>query len=556
MSTSESTLSSKLASLCQAQNSQRQYSLTQDTVLNEDDENLAVLDMRYNGFDIPTSMPSCTAITTSTTTLASTAVTCMSTITSSTVSMSNPHVSLLTQLSDADTSFDTADELEISEKSQKKRKRSESAHQFSLKASIEAVMAPLTAEILQSNRNLIASNNALSLKIDDHLRSYSVLTNDVTAVKQKVNDIEQQMREIDFQSIEKKLIDHDRDMIKLRSDLDNQTNALRYIYILIRNIPETEEDKLHDHVKTVISHVAPSVKKWFNPIRLGPKSSKGDRPIRVKMAAMEDRDLVIKNRGKAYGLKLLEKQPVITDWISDNDQNNHNILWKIGNSLRQKEGHWIHIPCTTPRVLLYKHKKFKDNKSVSPFRYTMDDYRKGRKLDRVPDFIYDQSQHLELANGDIVFASEKQWLSNHYSEAEFLVNGEKFDSVEKYIGIDRARRAGDKVAEKDILKMKTGLDIMRRMNAIRFPDGSTALLEDTYRAMHKAQHAKFLLPELKNKLLSTKGRIYEGTADLRFGIGISLKYNFPGIMNRSWWPDEAQNLAGKSLMEIREAVKT
>jgi len=186
----------------------------------------------------------------------------------------------------------------------------------------------------------------------------------------------------------------------------------------------------------------------------------------------------------------------------------------------------------------------------------MDDYRKGRKLDRVPDFIYDQSQHLELANGDIVFASEKQWLSNHYSEAEFLVNGEKFDSVEKYIGIDRARRAGDKVAEKDILKMKTGLDIMRRMNAIRFPDGSTALLEDTYRAMHKAQHAKFLLPELKNKLLSTKGRIYEGTADLRFGIGISLKYNFPGIMNRSWWPDEAQNLAGKSLMEIREAVKT
>ena len=86
-------------------------------MLNEDDENLAVLDMRYNGFDIPTSMPSCTAITTSTTTLASTAVTCMSTITSSTVSMSNPHVSLLTRISDPDTSFDTADELEISEKS-------------------------------------------------------------------------------------------------------------------------------------------------------------------------------------------------------------------------------------------------------------------------------------------------------------------------------------------------------------------------------------------------------------------------------------------------------
>ena len=77
-----------------------------------------------------------------------------------------------------------------------------------------------------------------------------------------------------FSFREKKLIDHDRDMIKLRSDLDNQTNALRYIYILIRNIPETEEDKLHDHVKTVISHVAPSVNKWFNPIRLGPKSSK------------------------------------------------------------------------------------------------------------------------------------------------------------------------------------------------------------------------------------------------------------------------------------------
>jgi predicted NAD-dependent protein-ADP-ribosyltransferase YbiA (DUF1768 family) len=461
------------------------------------------------------------------------------------------------QLSDMETSIDTADELEsVSDRSKKKRKRSGSSiSNFTLKSSIEAVMAPLTEQLLQSNRNLIDSNNALSKKIDDHLQSYSVLTDDVASVKNRVSDIEQQMREIDFDSIEKKLIDHDRDMIKLRNDLDSQTNALRYIYILIRNIPETDEDNLHKHVKTVVSHVAPSVKNWSNPMRLGPKSSKGSRPIRVKMASIEDRDLVIKNRGKAYGIKILEFHPVITDWISDSDQNNHNTLWKIGNNLRQKEGHWIHIPCSTPRVLLYKHSKFKDNKSVTPFRYTMDDYRKGRKLDRVPDYIYDQSQHLELANGDIVFASEKQWLSNHYSEAEFLVNGEKFDSVEKYIGIDRARRAGDKAAEKDICKMKKGLDIMRRMNAIRFPDGSTALLEDTYRAMHKAQSAKFLVPELKGKLLATKGRIYEGTADLRFGIGISLKYNFPGIMNRSWWPDEAQNLAGKSLMEIREAMQ-
>ncbi len=104
-------------------------------------------------------------------------------------------------------------------------------------------------------------------------------------------------------------------MIKLRNDLDSQTNALRYIYILIRNIPETDEDNLHKHVKTVVSHVAPSVKNWSNPMRLGPKSSKGSRPIRVKMASIEDRDLVIKNRGKAYGIKILEFHPVITDWI-------------------------------------------------------------------------------------------------------------------------------------------------------------------------------------------------------------------------------------------------
>ena len=175
----------------------------------------------------------------------------------------------------------------------------------------------------------------------------------------------------------------------------------------------------------------------------------------------------------------------------------------------------------------------------------MDDYHKGRKIEHIPDYVYDQRNHLELENGDVVFASDKQWLSNHYSEVEFSVEGETFTSVEQYIGIDRARRAKDTRAENEIKQMKTGLEIMRRMNTI------PATLEQTYNAMHKAQMSKFSTPELKSKLLSIKGQIFEGTADLRFGMGISLKYNFPGMLHRSWWPTDAQNLAGRSIMDIR-----
>ena len=188
---------------------------------------------------------------------------------------------------------------------------------------------------------------------------------------------------------------------------------------------------------------------------------------------------------------------------------------------------------------------FIDVKKVSPYKFTMDDYHKGRKIEHIPDYVYDQRNHLELENGDVVFASDKQWLSNHYSEVEFSVEGETFTSVEQYIGIDRARRAKDTRAENEIKQMKTGLEIMRRMNT------KPATLEQTYNAMHKAQMSKFSTPELKSKLLSIKGQIFEGTADLRFGMGISLKYNFPGMLHRSLWPTDVQNLAGRSIMDIR-----
>lgn len=426
----------------------------------------------------------------------------------------------------------------------------------SISASIQAAMGPLMEQLISSNRDIVDSNKkildsniALTSRIDEHLTAYSKLSEEFNTYKDKVTTLESQIQKYDFAKIEqqqKTLQDHDMEIKKLRNDVERQNNALRYNYILIRNVPEKNDNNpgaLHNYVSEVLSHVAPSV-QWKGQTRLGPKSDK-DRPIKVKMCTSEDRDLVIKGRKKSYDIKILEKTPVITDWISDKEQQNHNILWKIGNALRENGDHWIHIPCSTPRVLLYKHSKFKDDKKVSPYKFTMDDYHKGRKIEHIPDYVYDQRNHLELENGDVVFASDKQWLSNHYSEVEFSVEGETFTSVEQYIGIDRARRAKDTRAENEIKQMKTGLEIMRRMNTI------PATLEQTYNAMHKAQMSKFSTPELKSKLLSIKGQIFEGTADLRFGMGISLKYNFPGMLHRSWWPTDAQNLAGRSIMDIR-----
>jgi hypothetical protein len=164
---------------------------------------------------------------------------------------------------------------------------------------------------------------------------------------------------------------------------------------------------------------------------------------------------------------------------------------------------------------------------------------------------------LELPNGEgIVFLGKQHVLSNFNNEGPFNLYGEKWDMVERLLGIDQAKQAGDKKSEDVIRSLQNPHHIKSQFRKILWKD----MRKEDYdmeKIMKETHYAKFSQNhKLKDFWLSTGNvPIYEGTRSKKWGIGYDLSRDTGKILDKQNWHNDYQNLCGKSIMMAREQIK-
>ena len=191
----------------------------------------------------------------------------------------------------------------------------------------------------------------------------------------------------------------------------------------------------------------------------------------------------------------------ITDHISDKTLREHNILQNIARQLNDLN-HFAYVPNMIPRQMHYKPSTIKDDRSKRLLVYKMEDFYAGNKIPEIPENIYmNRKEPLILPKDQgIVFLGKEQLLSNFNSDAPFVLEGEKWDMVERLRGVDQARKAGDNESEAILLRLENPHHIKAHFNIIKWKN----MAKDDYD----------MKPILKNPEILTK----RGGTQLRQGL--------------------------------------
>ena len=168
-----------------------------------------------------------------------------------------------------------------------------------------------------------------------------------------------------------------------------------------------------------------------------------------------------------------------------------------------------------------------------------------------------RSEPLKLPNGEgIVFLGKQQLLSNFNNEGPFDLDGETWDMVERLLGVDQARKAGDKEAERIIQKLDNPHHIKSHFRKIQWRNMAKGDY-DMKSIMNRAHYEKFSQnTHLREYLLSTGDiPIYEGTRSKLWGIGLDLARDTDEILDKPNWALDYKNYCGESIMMTRTKLR-
>lgn len=147
---------------------------------------------------------------------------------------------------------------------------------------------------------------------------------------------------------------------------------------------------------------------------------------------------------------------------------------------------------------------------------------------------------------------ENAYLSNWFY-CNFIVDGVHFNSGEQYMMYSKAMLMGDQETAAKILEQRDFSKI-KKLGRLVTPFDSQKWNACKEEVMFKGLKAKFEQnPELKAQLLETGEAILAEAAQKDLIWGIGLRITSPSRFDRSKW--KGQNLLGKTLMKVREALK-
>jgi hypothetical protein len=128
--------------------------------------------------------------------------------------------------------------------------------------------------------------------------------------------------------------------------------------------------------------------------------------------------------------------------------------------------------------------------------------------------------------------------------------------VERLLGVDQARKAGDKDAERIMQKLENPHHIKSHFRKIEWRNMAKGEY-DMKSIMNRAHYAKFSQnSKLRDYLLNTgETPIYEGTRSKLWGIGLDLARDTDKILDKPSWASDYMNYCGVSIMRTREKLK-
>ena len=336
----------------------------------------------------------------------------------------------------------------------------------------------------------------------------------------------------------------------------DQINKERCKDILIHMVPETVvSDHLFEYVEDVLE--ALNLEDYDTVTRKGPKLENKPRPVKVTLMRERDKVTALKNKKLLTTNEYNYDEVYITDHVSDMTLKEHHILQNIASQLRAL-GHFAFVPNIVPRQMHYRPGPINKNDRSKPLLvYKIEDYYEGRAIPQIPESVYtNRNQPLVLPNNKgIVFLGKEQLLSNFNSEAPFVLYGETWDMVERLLGVDQARKAGDKQAEAIFKKLDNPHHIKAHFRKIVWKNMPRHEY-DMRQIMQQAHYKKFSqTPKALQYIISTGDvPLYEGTRSKYWGIGYDLTKDTTKIMNTDNWHHDYENHCGKSIMEARSRI--
>lgn len=152
----------------------------------------------------------------------------------------------------------------------------------------------------------------------------------------------------------------------------------------------------------------------------------------------------------------------------------------------------------------------------------------------------------------VLFWGNKDTYSN-WHPAAFVINGVRYENVEKYMMAEKARTFGDVEAEQAIMNTADPKVIKAIGRTVAGYDEATwaARRENV---VFQACLAKFSQnPPLRHELLATGDRTLVEASPFDQIWGIGLGPDNPLALDLTKW--HGQNLLGKALMRVREALR-
>ena len=173
-----------------------------------------------------------------------------------------------------------------------------------------------------------------------------------------------------------------------------------------------------------------------------------------------------------------------------------------------------------------------------------------KNLNELPKKLKQENLYTKRSNGVVLFCSRNSFLSNLYSEADIMIDGQKYSSTEQYFQQQKALFFNDDKSASAIMNETDPYKIMSHGYRIKGYDEAKWSLEQN-KVLFKANIAKFTqVSAARDALLATgQDKLGEATKNKVFGIGMHL-HEAAAVDSSNW----GRNLFGQILEDVRTHI--
>lgn len=298
---------------------------------------------------------------------------------------------------------------------------------------------------------------------------------------------------------------------------------------VLKKSKESQEQKDYKGPKFNVNPDSFDVSKIDSTYRLGKYRKNYTRNIFVSFVRTEDRQLILRAKNT------VDMQKDLKFYVNEDmtiDTRNHRAALKRISKAATEAG-------LTSKVS-------GNNLLVAGKKYGKDE------LDIIPNRVLRSCAQEKWVPKGLAFRGERSVFSNYFTKL-FIVEGQKFLSMEQYIQFSKAIFGDDAILARKIMVTSDPSKLMAlgervELSADEFDEWLVLFQE----ILHKGIYAKFSQnPSLRKDLLSTGDfLLFEATTDYYAGCGANLTSK--KWEDSSW---EGENFTGRALVEVRDRLR-